>query len=184
MCCSKTRQRSRATPAGILSFCRACPLLASCTSSQTSTPRRLISVRPREQHEALQAARRREQTPAFAKQYAQREGIEATISQGVRAFDMRRSRYVGTNKTHLQHVSIAAAINLVRFVVWLDGDLPAPTRVTPFQKLCSVAQPVYQQCILKTSCTQANLNFFIRSGASPTHEVSNLDMSQIGCQKL
>jgi len=99
----------------------------------------LISVRPREQHEALQAARRCEQTPAFAKQYAQREGIEATISQGVRAFDMRRSRYVGTNKTHLQHVSIAAAINLVRFVAWLDGDLPAPTRVTPFQKLCSVA---------------------------------------------
>jgi transposase len=60
--------------------CRTCPLLTSCTSSQSSTPRRLISVRPREQHEALQAARRREQTPAFAKQYAQREGIEATIS--------------------------------------------------------------------------------------------------------
>ena len=77
------------------------PRLASCTSSQSSTPRRLITVRPREQHEALQAVRRRERTPTFAKQYARREGIEATISQGVRAFDMRRSRYVGENKTHL-----------------------------------------------------------------------------------
>ena len=119
--------------------CRTCPLLACCTSSQTSTPRRLISVRPREQHEALQTARRREQTPAFTKLYAQREGIEATISQGVRAFGMRRSRYIGTHKTHLQHVSIAAAINIVRVVAYLDGDLPAPTRVTPFQKLYFVA---------------------------------------------
>jgi hypothetical protein len=57
----------------------------------------------------------------------------------VRAFGMRRSRYIGNDKTHLQHVSIAAAMNIVRFVAWLDGDLPAPTRVTPFQKLCSVA---------------------------------------------
>ena len=119
--------------------CRTCPLLTSCTSSQSSTPRRLISVRPREQHEALQAARRREQTPAFTKLYAQREGIEATISQGVRAFDLRRSRYIGIHKTHLQHVSIAAAINIVRVVAYLDGDLPAPTRVTPFQKLYSAA---------------------------------------------
>jgi len=119
--------------------CRSCPRLTSCTASQSSTPRRLITVHPREQHEALQAARRREQTPAFAKLYARREGIEATISQGVRAFDMRRSRYIGFDKTHLQHVSIAAAINVVRIVAWLDGDLPAPTRVSAFQRLCSAA---------------------------------------------
>ena len=99
----------------------------------------MISVRPREQHEARHSARRREQTPTFTKLYAQREGIEATISQGVRAFGMRRSRYIGNDKTHLQHVSIAAAINLVRFVAWLDGDLPAPTRVTPFQQLYPAA---------------------------------------------
>jgi transposase len=61
--------------------CQGTPRLACCTSSQSATPRRLITVRPHEQHEALQAARRREQTPAFAKQYARREGIEATISE-------------------------------------------------------------------------------------------------------
>ncbi len=119
--------------------CRSCPRLTSCTSSQSPTPRRLITVHPREQHEALQVARRRERTAAFTKQYARREGIEATISQGVRAFDMRRSRYIGENKTHLQHVSIAAAINIVRIVAWLDGDELAPTRVSAFQRLYAAA---------------------------------------------
>jgi transposase len=57
----------------------------------------------------------------------------------VRAFDMRRTRSVGANKTHLQQVSIAAAINLVRIVAWLDGDEPAPTRVSAFQRLYDAA---------------------------------------------
>jgi transposase len=48
---------------------------------------------------------------------------------------MRRSRYIGLAKTHLQHLGIAAAINLVRVVSWLDGDELAPTRVTAFQRL-------------------------------------------------
>ncbi len=83
----------------------------------------------------MQAARKRQTTKAFSKEYAVRSGIEATISQGVRAFDLRRSRYIGLAKTHLQHVSIAAAINLVRLVAWLDGDAQAPTRVSAFQRL-------------------------------------------------
>jgi hypothetical protein len=66
--------------------------------SQKKYKRRTVTVRPQAQHEALQAARCRQQLPAFAKEYALREGIEATISQGVRAFDMRRSRYVALPK--------------------------------------------------------------------------------------
>ena len=62
--------------------------------------------------------------------YALRQRIEATISQGVRAFGLRRSRYPGLTKTHLQHVGTAVAINLVRVVAWLDGDELAPTRVS------------------------------------------------------
>src|SRR5947209_3578701 len=58
-----------------------CPCLASCTHSASRAPRRLLTVRPQAQHQALQAARRRPQTPAFAKQYALRQGIEATISK-------------------------------------------------------------------------------------------------------
>ena len=42
-------------------------------------------------------------------------------------------------KTHLQHLGIAAAINVVRAVAWLDGDEPAPTRVSAFQRLYDAA---------------------------------------------
>ncbi len=119
--------------------CQACPSQIHCTHSQSRAPRRLLSVRPQEQYQALQAARERQTTPTFTKQYAARSGIEATISQGVRAFGIRRSRYIGEAKTHLQHLSIAAALNLVRIVAWLDGDELAPTRVSAFQRLCLAA---------------------------------------------
>jgi len=66
-------------------------------------------VRPEAQHKALQAARAREKTEAFAK----RVGIEGTLSQGVRCFDLRRARYIGLAKTHLQHILIAGAMNLM-----------------------------------------------------------------------
>jgi len=72
----------------------------------------LISVRPQKPYEALQAARLRQTKQGFTKQYAARSGIEATISQGVRAFGMRRSRSIGLAKTHVHHLGIAAAINL------------------------------------------------------------------------
>jgi transposase len=115
--------------------CQACPSQTQCTHSQSRVPRRLLSVRTLEQYQALQAARERQTTKAFTKQYAARSGIEATISQGVRAFGLRRSRYIGEAKTHFQHLSIAAALNLVRIVAWLDGDELAPTRVSAFQRL-------------------------------------------------
>ena len=75
-----------------------CPRQVHCIRSAKKYKRRTITIRPQAQHEALQAARRRQQTSAFASQYALREGIEATISQGVRAFSMRRSRYLGLAK--------------------------------------------------------------------------------------
>jgi len=89
--------------------------------------------------EALQAARTRQQTPEFKREYALRAGIEATISQGVRAFGLRRSRYCGEAKTHLQHLGIAAAINLVRVGAWLGGEGPAPTRISAYERLYDVA---------------------------------------------
>ncbi len=91
------------------------------------------------QHTALQVARKIQRTDTFQQKYALRAGIEATISQGVRAFDLHRSRYLGRPKPHVQHLSIAAAINLVRLVAWLDGDLLAPTRVSAFEKLFNAA---------------------------------------------
>jgi Transposase DDE domain len=62
--------------------CQACPVLSLCTSSKSRVPRRLLSVRPQQQYEALQAARKRQVTEDFSRQYALRQGIEATISEG------------------------------------------------------------------------------------------------------
>ena len=119
--------------------CQACPLLSRCTSSKSRAPRRLLTVQPQARYEALQAARRRQATRAFSLQYALRSGIEATFSQGVRAFGLRRSRYSGLANTHLQHIGTAAAMNLVRVVAWLDGEDLAPTRISAFQQLYTAA---------------------------------------------
>ncbi len=78
--------------------CGRCPRQVHCIRSVKKYKRRTITIRPQAQHEALQAARRRQKTTAFVKEYALREGIEATISQVVRAFGMRRSRYLGWRK--------------------------------------------------------------------------------------
>jgi hypothetical protein len=66
---------------------------------------------------------------------------------------MRRSRSIGQEKTHLQHVGIAAAINVVRIVAWLDGQSPAPTRRSAYERLYYAAWKVYQQCQKRVNST-------------------------------
>ncbi|MFC1960854.1 IS1182 family transposase [Chloroflexota bacterium] len=114
--------------------CRPCPSRPLCTRAKTN--RRTLSIRPDKQYQALQAARARHQTEAFVEQYAQRAGVEGTISQGVRAFDLRRSRYLGLAKTHLQHILIATGMNLVRVADWLNERPRAKTHLSPYVKLC------------------------------------------------
>jgi transposase len=117
--------------------CQACPSRHQCTRSAHSP--RHITVRPRAQHLALQTARHYQQTQAFKERYQARAGIEGTISQGVRVTSLRRSRYVGHAKTHLQHVLIAAAINLRRLGDWLADTPRAKTRTAPFVLLARTA---------------------------------------------
>ena len=57
-----------------------------------------------------------------------RAGVKGTLSQGVRAFGMRRSRYIGLAKTELQQVLAAVGINVARAVAWLDGRARAKIR--------------------------------------------------------
>lgn len=111
--------------------CKACPLKLHCTQAS----RRTITVRVQPHYEALQQARARQKDAAFWEKYRARSGIEGTISQGIRAFGMRRSRYRSIEKTHLQHLSIATAINLVRVLAWLAGQPLAPTRLSRFAAL-------------------------------------------------
>ncbi len=68
-----------------------------------------------------QHTRRRQETDGIKQQYAIRAGVEGTISQAVRGFEIRNCRYVGLTKTHLQHLFTAAAMNVVRVINWLEG---------------------------------------------------------------
>jgi len=63
------------------------------------------------------------------------KALKPRFRRRVRAFGMCRSRSIGLAKTHLQHLGIAAGMNVVRAVAWLDGDELAPTRISAFQRL-------------------------------------------------
>lgn len=117
--------------------CRSCPSRAHCTKA----PRRTITVRPQEQYVALQMARSREETDAFHEEYARRAGIEGTISEGVRSHGLRRSRYIGEAKTHLQHLASAAAMNIVRLCNWLMEKERAGTRWSAYERLMGPPDP-------------------------------------------
>jgi hypothetical protein len=115
--------------------CGACPARPLCTRAEHG-PRHL-KLQPRAEHEALRAARGRLATKQGRRAYAQRAGIEGTISQGVRALGLRRSRYRGLARTHLQHVATAAAINLDRLAAWLRAVPRAATRISRFAALAA-----------------------------------------------
>jgi transposase len=74
--------------------CRPGPQRSQCPRAQRS-PRRTIPVRPRAHYDALQAARERQATATFAQAYARRAGLEGTLSYGIRACGVRRSRAMG-----------------------------------------------------------------------------------------
>jgi len=119
--------------------CQACPRVARCVRSKTRYPRRLRTIRPKEQYEALKERRTWEKTAAYTQEYAKRTGIEGTISQGVRRSRMRRSRYIGLAKIHLGHLLTATALNFVRIGEWLVGTPRAKTRHSAFSRLMAVA---------------------------------------------
>ena len=114
--------------------CSPCEHRTFCTRATPPRPR-AMKLQPRLQYEALQVARAYYGSEEGLKVYARRAGIEGTISQGVRTFGLRRTRYRGLSKTHLQNVAIAAAINVDRLVAWFDGRPRAKTRTARFAAL-------------------------------------------------
>jgi transposase len=115
--------------------CAACPVRADCTRAQQTG--RVVHLRHQAAYEALQARRQAQASSEFWQTYQGRAGIESTLSQGVRRMGMRRSRYVGLPKTHLQHILTAVAINLVRIDDWLCGRPPGQTYRSPLVQLLS-----------------------------------------------
>jgi transposase len=117
--------------------CDACPVRQSCTKATRSG--RKLRLRPQPEHETLQRLRRLVKTDEFKKRYQKRAGVEGTLSQGVRSYGLRRTRYVGLAKAHLQNILTAAAINLARFDAWFRNHPIATTRKSRFASLACLA---------------------------------------------
>src|SRR5207237_10569515 len=126
--------------------CRVCPTRHVCPTA-TDAPRQR-TVRPQAHHEAMQAARQRQETPEFKERYALRSGVESSLSQGIRRFDVRQSRYRGLARTHLQHLLTATAMNIVRVIAWLKGE-PLCERVRQPGHFARLApHPLSRQAVL------------------------------------
>jgi transposase len=115
------------------SDCSACPVRSQCTRAPVN-PRGLTFMIQAD-YEALVNARARQKTAEFKQEYSLRSGIEGTISQGIRGFNLRKCRYIGLEKTRLQHTLTAAAMNLERIYAWLEEIPLAQTRRSHFEKM-------------------------------------------------
>ena len=114
--------------------CAKCSVNQLCTKNGLKNSRKLVLL-PREEHEWLAATRIEQRTREWKQLYGKRAGIEGTISQGVRSVGLRRSRYRGLSKTHLQNIAVACAINLQRLTDYWSGVPPAATRTSAFARI-------------------------------------------------
>ena len=115
------------------SNCGTCPSRSRCTRAKAEP--RSLTIQTKQEYIALHDRREIQHTPEFLKTYNQRAGIEGSISQGVRRSGLRQSRYIGLAKTHLQHIFMAAGLNLCRLDDWLNGVLTARSRYSRFMDL-------------------------------------------------
>ncbi|WP_345128357.1 transposase [Streptomyces chiangmaiensis] len=84
---------------------------------------------------ARYARRTEQQTPAWQARYAVRSGVEGTVDECVHGHGMRRCRYRGQAKAHLQHVLTAIAVNIERLSgLPSTGETPSPRPSAAFQK--------------------------------------------------
>ena len=113
--------------------CQGCARQTVCTKAEAEG--RQLTLRPREQHIALQEARAWQATDAFKAQYARRAGVEGTFTQANRRCDLRHAWYIGWAKTHLQNVLTAVALTLLRVLAWFAEEPRAETRMSPFARL-------------------------------------------------
>ena len=115
--------------------CRSCPARALCTRCKTA-PRHLM-IRTKAEHESLQAIRQEQKTKEWKERYDKRAGIEGTLARGIQVLGLRRTRYIGLAKTHLQHVLTAVAMNAARLVAWFNDEPLSKLRVSRFGALAS-----------------------------------------------
>jgi transposase len=103
-----------------LKTCAACELRPRCCTGKGG---RTIGISA--YYELTEAARARQKTEAFKKDYHQhRSGVEGSLSALVRGQGMRVARYLGQKKRNLQAVFSGCAANLKRTARWLAGERP------------------------------------------------------------
>ncbi|WP_224283940.1 IS1182 family transposase [Streptomyces sp. LS1784] len=113
--------------------CGPCPSRDKCTTAARGN--RMLTLRPRELHETVAAARAEQKTDTWQAKYALRAGVEGTINQALDLTDLRRARYRGLPRTSLQHAYSATAINVIR----LDAHWTEQTRSPRTSRLTRLA---------------------------------------------
>lgn len=91
--------------------CSVCPQREKCTDSPRGRGLQL-----NEHYEVLEARRAEAKTEEFKEKMRARPAIEATLSELVRGYGMRRHRYRGETKRHFENLLKATACNLQRLV--------------------------------------------------------------------
>lgn len=100
--------------------CAACPFHACCCTGKGGR-----TVGMNIQYDLVRAARTRQKTETFKKDYHQhRSGVEGSLSALVRGHGMRVSRYIGQKKRNVQAIFTGCAANLKRTARWLSGKRP------------------------------------------------------------
>jgi IS5 family transposase len=111
--------------------CRPCPSRESCVRG----PRpRQLTLHTQAEHELLMANRRDQTSRQWKTRYAQRAGVEGTMSQAV-SHGARYARYIGLAKKQLQTVLTATGLNLIRLDAWFTATPHAKTRVSRITRL-------------------------------------------------
>ena len=138
---SWTPSRQHGTDVIVVRFpapaCRACPARDKCTTA-TRTGRQL-TLRTREAHEVITAARAEQATARWRRRYAVRAGVEGLMAQVTHVTGIRRARYLGLPKTTLEHNIAAVAVNLVRLDAWWTWTPLDRGRTSQLQRLHLVA---------------------------------------------
>jgi transposase len=113
----------RGTDAIVVTFpttsCRPCPVRTLCTTS--TRERRQLTLHPQPIQQALDTARTEQTSKQWQDKYKIRAGVEGTVRQAIAVTSLRRARYRGIAKVHLEHVFSAVALNLIRLDAWWNG---------------------------------------------------------------
>ncbi|WP_265737823.1 IS1182 family transposase [Actinacidiphila oryziradicis] len=114
------------------SQCGPCPARTRCTSSRAAS--RSVGFPSKNLLDLQRRTRAEQDDPDRRQIYAVRSGIEGTINEFAHGHQMRRCRYRGLGKTHVQHVLTAIAVNVGRLCDQLPPNEPRPPRPpTAFQ---------------------------------------------------